>query len=286
MHSLSSSAAWAAAVFALSGLRLELDSLTAWEAEVRPFTLEERLPPLAVTPRPPLAARIASLAPQPGPGLGCAAELVRWHAWWAQKNNGSESSLLEPNGAFAREAYLAVRRAQLWLDWHHLLITSIDLLQGAHRLLFEGCPWSGVWPTRAQPQPSRRRERADLPSEMDRMAMITREQFRRANRSWTQAEAVAFYHAELLRVRPFMEGNHLLALLVAGTQLHILFGHDRNGAVDPAGYADAMDLVRQRVTLVPLTRWFHERIAGRAPFPYARNPLAQPWRQPRRSPVR
>jgi len=212
--------------------------------------------------------------------------MVRWHGWWAQEDNGSKSWLLEPNGAFARGAYLAVRRAQLWLDWHQLLIPSTDMLQGAHRLLFEGCPWSGVWQTRVAAPLGRRRQDADTFSELDRLAMMMREQFRRANRPWTQAEAVAFYHAEFLRLHPFVEGNHLLALLVAGTQLHILFGHDRSGAVDPAGYAEAMHWVTQRVTLVPLTRWFHEQIAGRAPSPYARNPLAQSWRCQRRSPVR
>ena len=118
---------------------------------------------------------------------------------------------------------------------------------------------------------------------MDGLATFMLDVFANADGAWAQAEAVAWYHAEFLRLRPFVQGNHLLALVVAGAQMEILFGGLRRSSVDVAAYEAAMAQVNRRVTLRPLTRWFHELSGACETLAFVRaarpRPLYRQWRR-------
>ena len=144
MQPLSSGAAWAVAVLQLSGLTLNADDLPAWEADVQPLSLDERSHRFDPAP----AAGPSQLGNQPVAAsaneLGCGVELTHWRLCFAGGTSTPPSLTLDADRVFARHAYVGVRRAQLLLDWHRMLIPALDTLQSGHSLLFNRCPWRGA----------------------------------------------------------------------------------------------------------------------------------------------
>jgi fido (protein-threonine AMPylation protein) len=136
-------------------------------------------------------------------------------------------------------------------------VPTIPTIKGLHYMTFEGVhPWAGSFR-----QPGQEVRAGELICSLaeDVMGDLTRLRREMINNPLSgskeyKAEVVAFYHASLLAIHPFLDGNGRVARTILETQTKRLLGHPLSQNIRRDEYVDALSRAQGEGQLKPLAQ--------------------------------
>jgi fido (protein-threonine AMPylation protein) len=176
--------------------------------------------------------------------------------WDRIQKLGLTASITSPE-SYAKRVAQGMQLAQSTLDAMKETVPTIPTLKGLHYITFEGVhPWAGSF---RQPGQEVRAGGLICSLAEDVMGDLTR--LRRemitnplsGSREY-KAEVIAFYHASLLAIHPFLDGNGRVARTILETQTKRLLGHPLSQNIRRDEYVDALSRAQEQGVLGPLAR--------------------------------
>lgn len=162
--------------------------------------------------------------------------------WERVQKLGLHRSVTSPEG-YAERVAMGMRLAQATLAATKEVVPTIPTLKGLHYIVFESVhPWAGTFRKTGEEVRAGDLVCSLADSVVGDLMKLRREMVNNPLKGPQQyrAEVVAFYHASLLAIHPFLDGNGRVSRLVLDFQTRSLLGHPFSQRVDRAEYIDAL----------------------------------------------
>jgi fido (protein-threonine AMPylation protein) len=159
--------------------------------------------------------------------------------------------------AYATRVAQGMRLAQATLEATKEVVPTIPTIKGLHYITFEGVhPWAG-----SIRQPGQEVRAGELICSLAEDVMGDLMKLRREmiNNPLTgskeyKAEVIAFYHASLLAIHPFLDGNGRVARTILDFQTKRMLGHSLSQNIGRDEYVEALGRAQGEGVLAPLAR--------------------------------
>jgi fido (protein-threonine AMPylation protein) len=136
------------------------------------------------------------------------------------------------------------------------IIPSIDTIKGLHFIAFEGVhPWAGQFRVPGQ-EVRAGKLICSLASDISKeLTSLSREMHANPLKGTKQykAEVLAFYHASLLAIHPFLDGNGRLSRTILDHQCQLMLGHPLQVNYSRPEYLEALTMAQQEGNLEKLS---------------------------------
>jgi fido (protein-threonine AMPylation protein) len=162
--------------------------------------------------------------------------------WGRIQRLGVRAGIVSPD-RYATKVATGMALAQGTLHATKEVVPTIPTIKGVHYLMFESVhPWAGTFR-----KPGDEVRAGDLVCSLAENVMgdlmkLRREMVNNPLKGSRQyrAEVLAFYHASLLAIHPFLDGNGRVARTILDFQTRSLLGHPLSRAINRAEYVEGL----------------------------------------------
>jgi|GEM_PF-6973197 len=183
---------------------------------------------------------------------------VRYHAkdWGRIAKLGLYPSVVTPEG-YSGRVLAGMRLAHATLAAMKETVPTLPTIKGLHYMTFEGVhPWAGTF---RQPGHEVRAGKLvcslaqDVVGDLIKLRKEMVDNPLEGTKRY-KAEVLAFYHASLLAIHPFADGNGRVSRIILDVQTRRLLGHPLSTRFNRDEYIEALGAAQQDGRLLPLAK--------------------------------
>lgn len=183
---------------------------------------------------------------------------VEYHAkdWARIEKLGLYPSVVSPDG-YSGRVLAGMRLAHATLTAMKDTVPTLSTIKGLHYMTFQGVhPWAGSF---RQPGHEVRAGKLvcslaqDVVGDLIKLRKDMMDNPLEGTKRY-KAEVLAFYHASLLAIHPFADGNGRVSRIILDVQTRRLLGHPLSTQLKRDEYIEALGLAQEDGKLLPLAK--------------------------------